>query len=200
MLYKLKHFIFYLDYTVWYYLNVQWHNPVLDLIVPFLRNQWFWAPLYLFLLLFMPMNFGKKGWLWCLGFLITFGLTDSISADLIKPFFHRLRPCNTSELMGLVHIIVPCGSGYSFPSSHASNHFGMAFFGAWTLKNTYKSIWWIAVPWAIIVSYAQVYVGVHFPLDVTCGAALGIGIGLITGTIFNRYFKLIIPVEISPNN
>jgi undecaprenyl-diphosphatase len=42
----------------------------------------------------------------------------------------------------------------------------------------------------MLVSYSQVYVGVHFPLDVTCGALLGICLGLFTGKLFNRYFAL----------
>jgi undecaprenyl-diphosphatase len=187
---KLKHFILYLDYNCWYFLNTQWHNSFFDLIIPFFRNQWFWAPLYLFLLIFMPLNFGKKGWFWCLAFLISFGLSDSISADVIKPFFHRARPCNTLSLSSVIHLIVPCGSGYSFPSSHAANHFCLAFFAAVSLKPLFKWIWWVALPWAILVSYAQVYVGVHFPLDVTCGALLGIAIGTCTGFLFKRYFKL----------
>jgi membrane-associated phospholipid phosphatase len=33
-------------------------------------------------------------------------------------------------------------------------------------------------------------VGVHYPLDVTCGGLLGIMIGITTGKFFNRYFVL----------
>ncbi|MEI8279117.1 MAG: phosphatase PAP2 family protein [Bacteroidota bacterium] len=190
MLQKIHDTILYWDYTIWYYVNTVWHNSYLDAVIPFLRNQWFWAPLYLFLLIFMPMNYGKKGWIWCLGFLITFALCDHISAAWVKPFFHRLRPCNDPYLSRVVHIIVPCGSGYSFPSSHATNHFGMGTFSAITMYGRVKGIMLIAFLWAFSVSYAQVYVGVHFPLDVTVGATLGICIGILTGKLFNFKFKL----------
>jgi membrane-associated phospholipid phosphatase len=178
------------DHILWYYMNTQWHNPFLDCVVPFLRNQWFWVPLYLFLALFMPSRFGRKGWLWCAFFIITFSLSDQISATLLKPYFHRLRPCNNPYLASIIHNIVPCGSGYSFPSSHACNHFSLGIFSAVTLGRLAKWITPVAIAWAVLVSYAQVYVGVHYPLDVTCGGLLGIMIGITTGKFFNRYFVL----------
>src|SRR5215469_10596521 len=117
---QLHDLIVYCDYTAWYYMNVVWQNGFMDAVAPFLRNQWFWAPLYLFLLIFMPSNYGKKGWLWCLFFLLCFAIGDQISAHLIKPYIHRLRPCNDPLIKNIVHLLVPCGSGYSFPSSHAT--------------------------------------------------------------------------------
>lgn len=178
------------DYELWFYMNATWHNDVLDAIVPYLRNQWTWAPLYLFLLLFTTINFGRKGWMWCVFFLLTFSLSDSISASLIKPYFGRIRPCNNPYLANIVHIIVPCGGGYSFPSSHAANHFSLGVFSAITLQSRVKHVWYWAIAWAVCVSYSQVYVGVHFPLDVTCGALLGILVGILTAKIYNRIYNL----------
>ena len=178
------------DHAVWYYMNTRWHNSFLDLVVPFLRNQYFWAPLYLFLLIFIPYKFGKKGIVWCLVYLITFALSDQVVVNVIKPFFHRVRPCNNPALANVIHLLVECGSGYSFPSAHAANHFSMGIFAAVTLSKRYKWIWPVAVTWAVLVSFAQVYVGVHFPVDVTCGAIVGTIIGIMTGKFFNRYFNL----------
>ncbi len=180
----------YLDYTAWYYLNSVWHNNVLDAIIPFFRNQWTWAPLYLFLLVFMLKNFGYKGLMWCVFFLATFALSDQLSAHLMKPIFMRVRPCNNPELAGIVHNIVPCGSGYSFPSSHAANHFSLGIFSAITLGFLSKWIRYVAVLWALSVAYAQVYVGVHFPLDVTVGGILGAAVGIITARLFLLKFDL----------
>lgn len=190
MLQQLHDFLIYWDYTIWYTVNTEWHNTFLDATVPFLRNQWFWVPLYLFLLLFMPLNFGKRGWFWCLGFILCFALSDYISASLIKPFFHRVRPCNNPFLIDIVHTLVPCGSGYSFPSSHASNHFSMGVYSAITLQKRVKWIWIVPIVWAMLVSFAQVYVGVHYPLDVTCGAFLGAAIGSFVAGIYNRRYSL----------
>jgi membrane-associated phospholipid phosphatase len=191
MLKKLQDFALYLDYSIWYQMNTRWHTPLLDALIPFFRNQWFWAPLYLFLLVFITKNFGFKGWLWCIAFFISFSLSDYTSAALIKPIFHRARPCNNPYLTDIIHLIVPCGSGYSFPSSHASNHFCMGIFTAITLQKNIKWIWPAAICWAALVSFSQVYVGVHYPMDVTFGALVGIGIGSFTGQLFKRYFELV---------
>lgn len=187
---KIFEFILRLDYEAWFYLNAMWHNDVLDAIIPYLRNQWTWAPLYLFLLMFTTMNYGRKGWMWCVFFLLTFALSDQLSAHLIKPYVHRIRPCNNPYLVHLVHNIVPCGSGYSFPSSHAANHFALAVFSSITMRHITKWVWYIGIAWALSVAYAQVYVGVHFPLDVTCGGLLGVCVGIITGNLYNRVYGL----------
>jgi membrane-associated phospholipid phosphatase len=200
MLQKLLEILVYFDYGAWYYLNTVWHNSFLDLLVPFFRNQWTWAPLYLFLLVFMLKNFGKMGLLWCLFFLITFGLSDQISAHYLKEIFQRIRPCNNPQLATIVHNIVPCGSGYSFPSSHAANHFSLAFFGIYTLRHQVKYIKAMAIFWAVSVSYAQVYVGVHFPLDVMVGGLLGALIGMLTGSLFHYKFRLEITTQEEPSS
>ena len=116
------------DLAAWRVLHGEWRAGWLDALMPFVRNQFFWAPLYLFFLVFMLRGYGRRGLVWCLGYVVTFGLCDFISASLIKPWIHRTRPCNNTALADVLHIIVPCGSGYSFPSSHAANHFGMAAF------------------------------------------------------------------------
>ena len=185
------------DYIVWYKVNAVWHTPFLDYIIPFLRNQWFWAPLYLFLLIFMPLNYKKSGWLWCLGFIISFAISDQLSAHLMKPIFHRIRPCNDPFLSHIVHRLVDCGSGFSFPSSHAANHFSMGTFAAITFKDKYRSLAFISILWASSISYAQVYVGVHFPLDVLVGGMLGICVGMFTGMLFLSRIKLVATQKIT---
>lgn len=187
---KLFDFLLRLDYEAWYYINTIWRNDVLDAILPYLRNQWTWAPLYLFFLLFTTINFGRKGWMWCVFFILTFALSDQISAHLIKPYIHRLRPCNNPYLKDYVHLLVPCGSGYSFPSSHAANHFGIAMFCSVTMQRFGKWVWPVAFMWAASVAYSQVYVGVHFPLDVTCGGIIGMLFGLLTAKVYNRIYGL----------
>lgn len=190
MLQDIHTFLITFDYGLWYYLNTEWHNYILDAIMPFVRNQWTWAPLYLFLLIFMTMNFGRRGWMWCIFFLLTFAISDYLSASVLKPLFIRTRPCNNPYLQTMVHNIVPCGSGPSFPSSHAANHFALGIFMAGTLQRKVKGIWWMVMIWAFMIGYAQIYVGVHFPLDVICGGMLGAAAGILTSKLFNRLYDL----------
>jgi undecaprenyl-diphosphatase len=86
---------------------------------------------------------------------------------------------------------VPCGSGLSFPSSHAANHFSISVFTGVTLGWYKKWIWPAVIAWAALVCYAQVYVGLHYPLDVFSGALLGALTGAATGKFFNRRFGLV---------
>jgi undecaprenyl-diphosphatase len=192
---SVREFLLSWDYIAWYQVNVAWHNAFLDEVVPHIRNQWFWAPLYMFLLVFMPQNFGRRGWMWIVGFLITFALADFLSASIIKPYFMRIRPCNDLRFVDVVHLLVPCGGGNSFPSTHATNHFALGVFAAVTLQKKYKIVWPLALLWAALIAYAQVYVGVHYPLDVIFGALLGSFIGFITGRTFDARYKLYRPVS-----
>ena len=48
----------------------------------------------------------------------------------------------------------------------------------------WRHLWWL---WAILVGTAQIYVGLHYPLDILGGAVLGITIGLSMGTIAKHY-------------
>ncbi|HMT95397.1 MAG TPA: phosphatase PAP2 family protein [Ferruginibacter sp.] len=170
-------------------LNAEYRNALFDWIMPFIRNPYFWAPLYIFILALVWLNCGKKGTWWIIYVFITAGLTDLLSSQLIKPMVGRIRPCNDPELMGKVNLLVSyCGANGSFTSSHAANHFGMAtfiFFTASCLVGAYR---WLFFIWAAIICYAQIYVGVHFPLDILGGTIIGYTVGKITAKIFTKYF------------
>ena len=161
------------DQQFFFLINRVFVNDVFDVVLPLMRSKYFWAPLYLFLIVYFIRNFGTSG-VWKVVFLLlTFALTDYVSAGIIKESVQRLRPCNDPEIISMVRNIVGCGSGYSFVSSHASNHFGIAIFLIYLFDN---KVWinYTFKAWAIVICYAQVYVGVHYPLDVICGSILGI--------------------------
>ncbi|WP_129716605.1 phosphatase PAP2 family protein [Pedobacter sp. SYP-B3415] len=161
-----------------------WSNDFLDFFFPLVRNRYFWAPLYLFIIIFFIKEYKKTGY-YLLGiFLLTFGLGDLTASRLIKPFVARLRPCNEPTLaLDIIHR-VPCGSGYSFPSAHATNHFALAVFIICVFYPKWKPILPIGLAWAIMISLAQIYVGVHYPVDVMTGTLLGCSIGLLTARLF----------------
>ena len=163
-------------------INQQLSHPFLDAIFPWWRETITWTPLYLFLLIFVIANLP-----WIIMALITILLSDQISSSIIKPIFARLRPCNEPELAGSVRLLLDgCGAGYSFTSSHATNHFAIAVFLMITLQNWLKGYGWIFLLWAGTVAYGQVYVGVHYPLDIVGGALLGSGIGFFTARFYTK--------------
>jgi len=118
--------------------------------------------------------------------LATFALGDFIASRLIKPFVGRIRPCNEMTLVDEIIHRVPCGSGYSFPSSHATNHFAIAIFLICLFYHKWKPILPLGLGWAFIISFAQVYVGVHYPIDTFVGAILGTCIGFFTFYIYQK--------------
>ncbi|MEO1257888.1 MAG: phosphatase PAP2 family protein [Bacteroidota bacterium] len=162
-----------LDTQVFQLINSGWSNSFFDFLLPFLRNKYFWFPLYIFIISFLLINFKKQGLYIIIALSVTVGIADATSSHLIKKNVQRLRPCKIYKAPNEINLLVRCGSGYSFPSSHAANHFSMAVFIFLLIGNKNRWIKWGFIFWALAISYSQVYVGVHYPLDIICGAVLG---------------------------
>ena len=178
----------------WLFIQINNHqsNSFFDSVMPYLRTAYFWIPLYLFLLVFITTNFKKNGWWWFVIFLCTVSLCDMTSSKLVKEAFERLRPCRDPFFFQYVRLLVDnCSGTYSFTSSHAANHFGMATFIFLTLRPVIGRWVWLAYLWAAIIGYAQVYVGVHYPFDILGGAVIGFAFGWIMGTFFNKQFGIV---------
>lgn len=174
-----------LDKLLFLQLNRGWTNPLFDVVLPYLRTPVFWAPLYTLLISFMLLNYGRRGLWWSLALLCTLAITDMVGHRVFKEGFERLRPCSDPDFFRYVRLLVKhCSGGFSFTSNHAANHFGIATFVSLTLYPTFKRYIYLFYLWAFFVAYAQVYVGVHYPLDVLGGALLGIMAGLLTASIF----------------
>jgi len=55
-------------------------------------------------------------------------------------------------------------------------------------RRNWRWIWFAAIFWAAVICYAQVYVGVHYPVDVITGAAFGALVGWLYGLVYNRLY------------
>jgi undecaprenyl-diphosphatase len=180
------------DQWLFIQINNYQSNPFFDSIMPYLRVAYFWIPLYLFLLIFIPCNFKGRGWWWCVFFLCTVSLCDMTSTNLFKEVFQRLRPCIDPEFLQNVRLVIDrCGGMYSFTSNHAANHFGIATFIFITLRPVLGKWVWFAYLWAAVIGYAQVYVGIHYPFDILGGAAIGLTFGGLLATFFNKRFGFV---------
>ncbi len=174
-----------IDRKLFLLINGKATHPLLDALVPWWRESITWTPVYFFLLLFSIINFKKNAIPWIAMALVTILLSDQISSSVIKPLFERLRPCNDPELRSSVRLLLDgCGAGFSFTSSHATNHFALATFLSLTFRQWMSRYTWVLFVWATSIAYAQVYAGVHYPLDIVGGAALGSGIGYLTGKFY----------------
>jgi undecaprenyl-diphosphatase len=97
---------------------------------------------------------------------------DQLNSQVIKDLVGRPRPCHMIDgvrVMPEIRMLVDCGPGFAFMSSHAVNNAAAA-----AVFSHYFPRWaWAFVLWASLVGASRVFVGVHFPLDVVSGAVLG---------------------------
>lgn len=175
------------------------HHPIADTFMALFSHKLTWIPLYLVMAVFAWRRWHWKGLgIFALLAIITVALTDQTSVQLFKNVFQRYRPCHNEEIQYLVHIVNNhCGGKYGFVSSHAANHFGIATFFALTLFRENKKAILLLLAWAALVSYSRVYLGVHYPADITVGGLLGFLIGIFTVAIFQ---KLLPKLRIKPKN
>jgi len=153
------------DRAAFLFINGSLANPVTDWIMPVITNDNFLRGIYVLGLLAI-LAVGRKRAIWVVLFsAVTVALTDQSSSALLKPLFGRLRPCQVMS----VHLLVRCGAGFSFPSSHAVNLFGQALF----VGLLYKKYLPYLIAFAFLVGASRAFVGVHYPLDVLGGMALG---------------------------
>jgi undecaprenyl-diphosphatase len=120
------------------------------------------------------------------------GLTDQLT-NLFKNDFMRLRPCHNPELDGIMRLVKSsCGGKYSFFSGHSSNSFALAFFFSLIFKEV-KKLMPILLIFAGTVAYSRVYLGVHYPIDIFCGALAGITMATLVYSLVNKRAQHLLP-------
>jgi len=172
------------DRFLFYLINHDLTNPVFDRIMPWLCTPTNWIPLYIIIIVFCLWRYRKKGIIIIALIAASAGVADFTSASIIKPMVHRLRPCHDPVVSVTDIERVACGPGYSFPSTHATDHFAMAIFMALIFCKRWRWIWFWGILWAGLISFARVYVGVHYPIDVFFGALYGSFVGCLIFQLF----------------
>ena len=147
------------------------HNEFFDYFMKAYSGKWIWVPLYATLLYVMIRNFTIKQTILCvIGLSLTIAFADQICATFIRPFVERLRPANLDNpISPMVHIVGNYrGGSYGFPSCHAANTFGLAFF----IFSLFKRYWLtlFIMGWATLTCYSRIYLGVHYPGGLLAGS------------------------------
>ncbi|MFN8309067.1 MAG: phosphatase PAP2 family protein [Chitinophagales bacterium] len=157
-----------LDHSLYFLVNHMLANPVLDWLAPLIRNKNTWIPFYVVACIFLYKRNKKEALQLVLLTVVAVVFTDVISNNL-KHAFHRLRPCAVGE--GRL-LLKQCSNSFSFTSNHAANHFAIAVMVSLWFRQT--ALTFALLVWAAVIAFSQVYVGLHYPADVTAGAALGV--------------------------
>ena len=118
------------------------------------------------------------------------GLSDYVTSGILKKLICRPRPTH-SELAGYLHLVNGyTGGKYGFPSSHAANTFAVATCFLMIIRNLtavrllYGTMTILMVLYVAVNCYSRMYLGVHYPLDILTGGA----IGLLFGWLFGRAY------------
>ncbi len=140
-------------------------------------NQLSWIPLYLifFYLIFKSLGW-KKGLALVLLTAVLITFSDQFTVFL-KDSFERLRPNRDPSVNTMIRILKN-NSSFSFVSGHATTSMAVSLLMFLTLRKSFPYTWLFFI-WPIIFAYSRIYIGVHFPMDVLCGALLGAGIGYL---------------------
>lgn len=159
-----------IDRSLFYFCNRTLQNVVFDAVMPFvtdLNKKPFVLVIVGILWLLLLVKGGKSGRIAALLLIPAIVFSDQLNSSLLKHLVDRPRPCH---MLPGVHLLVSCGSGYSFPSSHAVNNLAGALVLAYFLPR-----WtWAFFSFAALVAFSRLYVGVHFPSDVVAGAIIGL--------------------------
>ena len=151
------------------------HNAYFDSVMWLVSGKLIWVPMYVSLFFVLLKNYSYKvvfAILLAIGVVILF--TDSFTAQVIRPWVCRLRPSNLDNPMSsMVHIVDGYrGGAYGFPSNHASNTWGLAFFITFLFRRYKLTVFFFL--WALLVCYSRMYLGVHYFGDLLIGGLLAL--------------------------
>ena len=116
-----------------------------------------------------------KSWLLffaCIGLLVL--LAGTVDDEIVKPLVARWRPTHDPQIGSLVDVVNDYRGGrFGFFSAHASNTISVAVFFSLLIRSRRLTI--ALLIYSLTNCWTRMYLGVHFPGDIT--------VGLIWGTI-----------------
>jgi undecaprenyl-diphosphatase len=98
--------------------------------------------------------------------------TAALAAQVLKRVLKRSRP--NSGIAGFTALVAN-PDAFSFPSGHTAATVALAV--AWAGHGSALGLF--AALFAAVVGFSRVSLGAHYPLDVMCGALLGLGSGAL---------------------
>ena len=150
----------------------------LDSLIMTLTDAKTWIPLYLALFyVVIKSNTSVRDILLVVaGAGLCVLLAGTIDDTIVKPLVARWRPGRDPEIGMLVDTVNGYRGGkYGFFSAHACNTFSLAIFLSLLMRQRLLTI--ALVSWSLINCYTRLYLGVHFPGDISVGLIWGSLVG-----------------------
>jgi undecaprenyl-diphosphatase len=122
-------------------------------------------------------------------FLLLLVVSDQLSSDVIKPLAGRLRPSHDPATDHLLHDVNDYHGGlHGFVSGHATNTVTITTW-PWLIFRNKPTRARMAV-FALLTCYSRIYLGVHYPGDIICGAIHGFVLAYLTLRLTGKYFTV----------
>ncbi len=170
----------------------------LDGVVLTLTKATTWIPLY-FSLLYLTIK-NSISWRPVLLVIAAAGLcvllAGTVDDEIVKPLVARWRPTHDPQIGSLVDVANGYrGGNYGFFSAHASNTFSIALFFSLLFRNRWLTCG--LVTYSLINCWTRLYLGVHYPGDITVGLLWGAIVGFCVYRLFCYAHKKLLSTDSS---
>ncbi|MDO8574469.1 MAG: phosphatase PAP2 family protein [bacterium] len=139
---------------------------------------------YLLVLAALVLIFYKRDWrekfFYVIEAILSVVIGWGIVSNSLRFFYGQLRPFEVFDVEPLVN-----GFGYSFPSGHASILFALSMVVFYVNKRW--GMWFFVL--SLINGVSRIFAGVHYPLDILAGAAIGVLSGFLVYMFLKPYLN-----------
>lgn len=178
------------DVTLYHFINgLAGRSPLLDAIMVFFAQYALeiYAVLFVVAWFVLPKQDIKHRHALVIAGLA--GILALLINVLISHIWFRPRPFTVFPKGTFVEL-VPHAADASFPSDHASGSFGFAA-ASWGKQQKWISYTFTFI--AVMVMFARVFVGVHYPTDVLAGLIIGV----LAGKVMWRFSRFFLPLTLT---
>jgi len=158
------------DITAFLFFNRSRKFPVTDFLMPVITNL---GGVTCSIILSVSLLVSKNSFWYTSGVhLATSLMISHLIVQLFKKFLPRLRPYQALQNVNTGHKLY---KDASFPSGHST----AAFCTATVFSITLPALAVLFFLLALLVAVSRVYLGMHYPSDITAGAVLGVVIAVL---------------------